>query len=160
MYFAQQATHPLKPPDMTAKLRQCILIGALVLCTDVFLLAQNPANILEGTWEMISRKEIFPDTTIDHGVFQGPSFKILNSTHFAFGRQIIINGAPQEEVFAGGGRYSLVGDSVYTEYIEYHSNEPLIGYKITFKCEVVGDLWYHSGVVGNRLLQEIWRRVR
>jgi hypothetical protein len=136
----------------------CTLTLALCLTLPVF--SQDPANFLEGSWEMLSRKQVYPDTTIDLGRFPGPSYKILNSSHFAFGRQVIKAGQVEDDVFAGGGRYELVGDSVYTEYIEYHSEAPLVGQSITFNCKVIGDLWYHSGMLGNYVLEEVWRRVR
>ena len=48
-----------------------------------------------------------------------PSIKILNSTHFSWGYQ----SDSGEEVLAGGGRYTLEHDTLYTEYIEYHTSD-------------------------------------
>jgi len=107
---------------------------------------------------MASRKVIYPDTTINYTIL-GPSYKILNKTHFAFGRQTVISGEPQDDVFAGGGRYLLQGDTLYTEIIEYHSNQAIVGMSIAFKCRVEGNLWYHTGDIGNTKLEEVWRKV-
>ncbi|GIV58638.1 MAG: hypothetical protein D6746_16765 [Bacteroidetes bacterium] len=118
--------------------------------------AQAPANVLEGTWKLISQREVYPDTVI---VTQRvpPSIKILNSTHFAWGYQT----EDGEDVQAGGGRYTLVGDSIYIEHIQYHTSGALVGLDIHFDARVVGDsLWYHTGIfpTGYRL-EEVWRRV-
>lgn len=123
-------------------------------------LAQLPANKLEGSWEMVSRRYVYPDSVVTPEPFQGPAYKILNSTHFAFGRQTILSGEPQEDVYAGGGRYSLQKDTVYTEFVEYHSSAGLVGQALVFTCRLDGDLWYHSGLIGDFVLEEVWRRVR
>jgi hypothetical protein len=115
---------------------------------------------LVGTWEMVSQREVYPDTTIDRGRFLGPSYKILNKTHFAFGRQRIIGGVVQDDVFAGGGRYSFDGKSSYVEYVEYHESAPNVGLTIEFDCQLQGDsLWYHTGTIGEMRLEEVWKRV-
>jgi hypothetical protein len=122
-------------------------------------IADAQPGILEGTWQMVSQRQVYADTTIDRGTFLGPSYKIINATHFAFGRQTVIDGEPQEDVFAGGGRYTLQGDTLYTEIIEYHSNQGLVGTSLKFKCRVEGDLWYHTGIIGSLRLEEVWQRV-
>ncbi len=122
---------------------------------------QAQSNPLVGTWEMVSQRSIYPDTTIDRGRYLGPSYKMLNDTHFAFGRQQIINGVVEDDVYAGGGRYKFDGDSAYTEYIEYHESAPNVGLTVKFKARLVGDsLWYHTGQIGQMRLEEVWRRVK
>ncbi len=116
---------------------------------------QLPATPLEGSWRLVSQLIIYPDTTIDRGSTLNPSFKILNSTHFAFGRMA----ADEEEgVYAGGGRYTYDGTR-YTEYIEYHSSAPLVGTSITFDVRLEGNRWYHSGQIGDFRLEEVWERI-
>ena len=116
---------------------------------------QLPSNHLEGTWRLVSQQAVYPDTTIVSTNIP-PSMKILNSTHFSWGYQSTTG----EEVLAGGGRYTLQGDTLYTEYIEYHTSEVLIGQAIPFTVKVIGDIWYHTGVFpsGYRL-EEVWRRI-
>jgi len=139
-------------------MRMVPLFFIMLLVTPVCALAQ--ANPLVGTWEMVSQRSIYPDTTIDRGRYLGPSYKILNDTHFAFGRQTIINGVVEDDVYAGGGRYTFDGDSSYTEYIEYHESAANVGLTIKFKAKLVGDsLWYHTGQIGVMRLEEVWRRV-
>ncbi len=122
--------------------------------------AQTPSTLLEGTWEMVSRRSVYADSIVTPAPVQGPSFKILNGTHFAFGRQTVQGGEAMDDVYAGGGRYTVDGDSMYVEHVEYHSSAGLVGQSLRFRCRVDGDIWYHSGQIGDFLLEETWRRVR
>ena len=116
-----------------------------------------PANPLQGSWRLVSQKLIYPDSTVNvRGTSVPPSTKILNDTHFAFGYQT----EDGEEVYAGGGRYTLEGDSLYTEHIEYHSSIPNVGQSLTFKYRVEGNRWYHTGQIGNFVLEEVWERIK
>ncbi len=130
-----------------------LLLNGLLISPSVF--AQAPSNHLEGSWRLVSQRSIYPDTVIVT-LNVPPSIKILNSTHFSWGYQSD-NGA---EVLAGGGRYSLESDTLYTEYLEYHTSEALVGVALLFTAHVVGDLWYHVGEFpsGYRL-EEVWRRI-
>lgn len=130
------------------------------LLFSVAAIAQSPGTILEGTWEMVSRRSVYPDSIVTPAPIQGPSFKMLNATHFAFGRQTVQRGEAMDDVYAGGGRYTVDGDSLYTEHIEYHSSAGLVGQSIKFRCKVVDDIWHHTGQIGDFLLEETWRRVR
>jgi len=130
----------------------------LLLLATTASYAQLPTNELEGSWEYVSRRMIYPDTVITEALYEGPAYKILNSTHFAFGRQTVFDGMVQEDVFAGGGRYTLV-DSVYTEFIEYHSTSGLVGQVVVFHVRVEKDLWYQRGRLGDHYLEEVMRRV-
>ena len=130
------------------------VIGSLLLMAGSAQ-AQLPANILEGSWRLVSQHSVYPDTVIVT-TNPPPSIKILNSTHFSWGYQ----SEEGEDVLAGGGRYTLDGDSVYTEFLEYHVTEVLVGVALQFSVRIVGDLWYHSGEFpsGYRL-EEVWRRI-
>ncbi len=115
---------------------------------------QMPANVLGGTWEMVSQKLVYPDSTVDRTEQTPYTLKILNSTHWAFGRQM----GDDEEVFAGGGWYEYDGDT-YTEHIIYHSGA-LAGESIKFNARIDGDTWHHSGDLGDFVIEEVWQRVR
>jgi len=118
--------------------------------------AQRPANELEGTWRMVSQELVYPDTVIDQSNQWGPGYKILNSTHFAWGRET----ADGETVLAGGGRYEYYPkQDVYVEHIEYHSDPALSGSTLRFEARVEGDTWFHVGEVGDYKLREVWKRV-
>lgn len=108
---------------------------------------------VQGAWEMVDIRVIYPDR-VDRPQHRQRQIKILTPTHFAFGRQA----DDPEEVYAGGGRYEVDGNT-YTEHIEYHSSAPLVGTAIEFECRVEDDLWYHSGIIGDFRLEETWRRI-
>jgi len=121
------------------------------------VMGQLPANHLEGTWRLVSQRAVYtdPDSVIVTANIP-PSMKILNSTHFSWGYQ----SDDGEEVLAGGGRYTLEGDTLYTEYIEYHTSPVYVGLAIRFTARVVGDLWYHTGEFPSGFrLEEVWRRL-
>jgi hypothetical protein len=128
---------------------------ALLVLSAMTAQGQLPANHLEGTWRLVSQRAVYPDTIIVTATIP-PSMKILNSTHFSWGYQ----SDDGEDVLAGGGRYTLQADTLYTEYIEYHTSPVLIGLPVRFTAKVVGDLWYHTGEFpsGYRL-EEVWRRL-
>ncbi len=130
-----------------------MVVPLLVLAVSVH--AQLPANVLEGSWRLVSQRSIYPDTVVVT-TNPPPSIKILNSTHFSWGYQ----SDSGEDVIAGGGRYTLQGDTLYTEYLEYHVSEVLVGQALRFSVRIVGDLWYHAGEFpsGYRL-EEVWRRI-
>jgi hypothetical protein len=118
--------------------------------------AQRPSNELEGTWRMVSQELVYPDSVVDQSDQWGPGYKILNSTHFAWGRETQ-NG---EEVLAGGGRYEYDPEAdVYIEHIEYHSDPGFAGQTLRFTARVEGDTWYHIGDLSTYKLREVWKRV-
>ena len=132
-----------------------ILLILITLIAGPSTLAQAPANHLEGTWRIMSQRSVYPDTIIVT-LNVPPSIKMLNSTHFSWGYQ----SANGSEVLAGGGRYTLKNDTVYTEFLEYHTSEALVGAELTFSARVIGDLWYHVGEFPSGFrLEEVWRRV-
>jgi hypothetical protein len=119
--------------------------------------AQLPTNDLEGTWRMVSQELVYPDSVVDQSDQWGPGYKILNSTHFAWGRET----GDGDEVLAGGGWYEYYPESnTYIEHIEYHSDTDLAGAHIEFTARVEGDTWYHIGDLGEYKLREVWTRVK
>ena len=68
------------------KMASISLTSLLLLLFVSSAFGQKPANMLEGTWRMISQTEVRPDTTIVRTTVP-PEIKILNSTHFAWGYQ-------------------------------------------------------------------------
>jgi len=105
---------------------------------------------------MISRELVYPDSVVDQSDDWGPGFKILNSTHFAWGRET----KDGSQVLAGGGWYEYHPEkNVYIEHIQYHSDPALAGQTIRFTARVEGDTWYHIGKLGDFKLREVWKRV-
>lgn len=132
-----------------------VFLALLVGCP-VAALGQLPANDLEGTWRMVSQERVYPDSVEALDDRWGPSYKILNSTHFAWGRET----EDGETVLAGGGRYEYHPErNVYIEHIQYHSDPAFSGTTIRFEVRVEGDTWYHTGDLGDYKLREVWQRV-
>lgn len=138
-------------------IRRCFLLTILVLLLiPMEVRAQLPSNNLEGTWKMVSRELVYPDSVVDQSDDWGPGFKILNSTHFAWGRET----KDGSEVLAGGGWYEYHPEkNVYIEHIQYHSEPAFVGQSIRFTARVEGDTWYHIGELGDFKLREVWKRV-
>lgn len=132
------------------------LVFAVLLLGSTSARAQLPSNELEGTWKMVSQKLVYPDSVVNQSGNWGANYKILNSTHFAWGRET----KDGESVLAGGGRYEYYPQrNVYIEHIQYHSDPSLNGMTLRFKARVEGDTWYHIGEVGDYKLREVWKRV-
>ena len=132
------------------------LVVAVVLVGTTGAWAQLPSNELEGTWKMVSQELVYPDSVVDQSGSWGSNFKILNSTHFAWGRET----EDGESVLAGGGRYEYYPErDVYVEHIQYHSDPSMNGVRLRFEARVEGDTWYHIGEVGDYKLREVWERV-
>lgn len=132
------------------------LVVAVVLVSTTGAWAQLPSNELEGTWRMVSQELVYPDSVVDQSGSWGANFKILNSTHFAWGRET----EDGESVLAGGGRYEYYPErDVYVEHIQYHSDPSMNGVRLRFEARVEGDTWYHIGEVGDYKLREVWERV-
>lgn len=136
--------------------RLCIFVLALLLMGGTNAWAQLPSNELEGTWRMVSQELVYPDSVIDQSGNWGANYKILNSTHFSWGRET----EDGESVLAGGGRYEYYPErDLYVEHIQYHSDPALSGTTLRFEARVEGDTWYHIGEVGDYKLREVWERV-
>lgn len=134
----------------------CTATVLLALCAVTTAAAQLPTNELEGTWRMVRQELVYPDSVVDQSDQWGPGYKILNSTHFAWGRET----KDGEEVLAGGGRYEYYPEKdIYVEHIEYHSDPGFAGQSLEFTARVEGDTWYHIGDLGNYKLREVWKRV-
>ncbi|MFB6247041.1 MAG: hypothetical protein ABEL97_00555 [Salinibacter sp.] len=117
---------------------------------------QLPSNELEGTWKMVSQKLVYPDSVVDQSDHWGTNYKILNSTHFAWGRET----QDSSQVLAGGGTYEYYPErNVYIEHVQYHSDPAFAGQTLKFTARVEGDTWYHIGDLGNYKLREVWKRV-
>jgi len=137
-------------------LRHGFVIVALLLIGPVGTWAQLPANELEGTWKLVKQERVYADSTVDYTDRWGPGFKILNSTHFAWGRET----EDGSEVLAGGGWYEYFPEKeVYVEHIQYHSEPDLAGQTLKFTAKIDGDTWIHIGDLGDYRLREVWKRI-
>jgi hypothetical protein len=130
---------------------------ALLLIAPTGAWGQLPTNELEGTWKMVSQEVVYPDSVQDRSDDFGSNFKILNSTHFAWGRET----KDGKEVLAGGGRYEYYPEKdLYIEHIQYHSETAFAGQTLRFDARVEGNTWFITGDLGDGVeLKEVWRRV-
>jgi len=136
--------------------RLCVLVAAILLIGSTSIQAQLPANELEGTWTMVSQEQVYSDSVVDQSGSWRANYKILNSTHFAWGRET----EDGESVLAGGGRYEYYPErDLYIEHIQYHSGPSMDGTTLRFEARIEGDRWYHVGKVGDYRLREVWKRV-
>jgi hypothetical protein len=137
--------------------RLFVLTIALLLVGPAGASGQLPANELEGTWKMVSQEVVYPDSVQDRSNNWGANFKILNSTHFAWGRET----KDGTEVLAGGGRYEYYPEKdLYIEHIQYHSETAFAGQTLKFDARIKGNTWFVTGDLGDGVkLKEVWRRV-
>jgi hypothetical protein len=116
-----------------------LLFVLLLSCsTDV----QEKRKPLEGTWELVSGKMTWADSSISYPYSDyHRMIKIISKKHFVFINQ---DTTGEEYSDFGGGSYSLEGD-IYTEHIEFFSPVDFIGKSFSFNSEVKGDQWIMSG---------------
>ncbi len=84
---------------------------------------------------MVPQELVYPDSVVDQSGSWGANVKILNSTHFAWGRET----EDGESVLAGGGRYEYHPErDVCVEHIQYHSDPSMNGGTLRFEARVEG----------------------
>jgi hypothetical protein len=119
--------------------------------------SQEP-NPFVGSWEMVSYKEIWPDTTImgDKSTLQ--SIKVLSSTHFAL---ITINPIDSSFRHGGAGSYSY-SDNKYIEKIMYFSIPIMMSKSYDYEYKFEGDTWTIAGDLEefDLKIEEVWRRLK
>ena len=121
--------------------------------------SQEP-NPFVGSWELVSSKSIYSDTTISADMSALQSIKILSQTHFAY---VTTMKAQDSIIFvrAGSGTYSF-NEKEYVEKIEYSSVPEMLGKAYDFTHEIKGDTWSHIGDLENFnvKIEEVWRRTK
>lgn len=111
----------------------------LLAVTGFILLAgsctKKDSNPLEGAWRLVysewpGHSMTFPDR------ITGSSIKFFSSEHFAYAGMLLIDDVPMH--YLGGGRYYFEGNR-YTEFIDYHRSEDIIGTSVRIIKEIRGD---------------------
>jgi hypothetical protein len=102
---------------------------------------------IAGYWKLLTGTLIEKGDTITTDYTKDVSFiKIINDTHFAFLQHDLKRGKDSVAVFvAGGGRYSLAGNS-YTEHLEYCSAREWEANGFAFTVTLKGDTLTQRGV--------------
>ena len=150
-----------------------LLLALLVNC------AGERESKLEGVWELVSAKYTSPDTTIVTTPTDWKQIKVITKSHFVFVGQEPVRGkfrgiptdaellAAARTFFAGGGTYTLVGDT-YTENLQFFFNPNYVGHSVPYKCQMEGDRWIQSGIYPAKSiglkehdmeLYEVWKRI-
>lgn len=110
---------------------------------------------LYGTWILESAVFTTEDSVFKDDKSNKKQMKIVTPGHFMF----IISNANDKFMMASGGK-AIVNDGTYTEIIQYSSEPDALNKTYRFTAKVVGDTWYHSGMVGNWKLEEVWKKVK
>ncbi len=90
-----------------------------------------PVQRAGGTWRMVPQELVYPDSVVDQSGSWGANVKILNSTHFAWGRE------------TEDGESVLAERDVCVEHIQYHSDPSMNGGTLRFEARVEGRLVPH-----------------
>ena len=130
-------------------------------CTATTVEEKNP---IEGTWELISSKTIYTDTTIIGLEGQDRQIKMISRTHFVW----ISQDTSRYNVSGfGGGRYTLNGDN-FTEHIDMFIAPYWVGKSVPYKIKIEGDTFIQSGTVpykewgfadSDYKTIEVWKRI-
>jgi len=134
--------------------------------------ADLKVSSLDGSWKFTGQNDHTTDPPLWMEAEEGFIHqKHLTSTHFTWLSYNIEN---DELVGAGGGAYTLEGNT-YTEYIEFfHPVGSYLGQAIPFEASVEEGIWYHKGfgmimefdavigemvVVDTAVIDEQWARI-
>lgn len=134
-----------------------LFLTLLLLTTISFAFSQSKKKSpLYGTWILESAVFTTEDSVLKEDKSKKKQMKIVTPGHFMF---IISNAADDKFIMASGGK-AIVDDGTYTEIIEYSSDPAALKKTYRFTAKVVGDTWYHSGMIGNWKLDEVWKKVK
>jgi len=102
--------------------------------------SQDQKSPVTGAWQLISGKTVTPDTVIiAPASVHGDYMKIIGEKHFAtIWQDLTIDPSNLWHAGFNGGTYTLE-DEVYTESLEYFSEESSIGGTFMAKVEFSGD---------------------
>ncbi|WP_155975778.1 hypothetical protein [Daejeonella oryzae] len=131
-----------------------LLLTSLLLALFFAGFCQPKKSKLYGTWILESSVFTTEDSVYREGESYKKEMKIVSPGHFIF---IINKTSDNSFIMASGGRAIIDGDN-YTEIIDYSSRPDALNQTYRFKAKVVGDKWYHTGLIGNWKLEEVWRR--
>ncbi len=132
----------------------------MILSVAVLMLAascaQEEKSPLEGAWDLVysewpGHNLTFPDR------IQGSSIKFFSKEHFAYAGKLNIDDVPMH--FLGGGRYILDGNR-YSEMIDYHRSEDIIGTTVRILIEIRGDTLIQKWPADDDWVLDDWHNVQ
>jgi hypothetical protein len=119
--------------------------------------SQSSSNSpLYGTWILQSATFTSGDTVTKDDKSTKKQMKIISPGHFAF---IISNAADDKFIMASGGRVIIDGNN-YTEIVDYSSEPTSVNATYKFITKIVGDTWYHNGMIDKMKMEEVWKKVK
>lgn len=102
---------------------------------------------LVGTWKLISGTTIKgTDTVVTDYTIGQEMIKIISPTHFAFLRHDLYKGKDSTASYAAGGGRVKIGDSTYTELLDYFSVREWEGGEFELSYQISGDTLITTGV--------------
>lgn len=99
-----------------------------------------PESPIKGAWRLVEIKHVSNGKEAYHfpgGGFEMQQIKIWTNGHFSFSGLYSMNNESTDNY--GGGTYSIDGENIYSENIEYSASKPLVGTSIKMRIEVVGN---------------------
>lgn len=100
-----------------------------------------------GTWKLISGTTIKgTDTVVTDYTIGQEMIKIISPTHFAFLRHDLNKGKDSTASYAAGGGRVKIGDSTYTELLDYFSVREWEGGEFKLSYQISGDTLITTGV--------------
>lgn len=135
-----------------------LLVSAFTIlsCTGGIKNTNNTVSI-EGTWQGASYKYGFGQSNFNDFTKNQPHIKLITENYFTW---VAYDSVSKKVFSAGGGRYSLEGDTL-TEWIDFGLGmDAYLGRKQTFIVKTAGDMLFLSGFLSDSLkIEEIWRKV-
>ena len=122
------------------------LFAILLFCS---CQTEKTASPITGTWQLLTGTTIEQnDTTVTDYTRDKKFLKMINDTHFSFIGHDLGGGADSATAFftAGGGKYTLTGDTLYTEHLEFCSARDWENHDFTFTVTIHGDTLLQKGM--------------
>lgn len=100
-----------------------------------------------GTWKLLTGTTIKgTDTVVTDYTIGQEMIKIISPTHFAFLRHDLNKGKDSTASYAAGGGRVKIGDSTYTELLDYFSVREWEGGEFELFYKISGDTLITTGV--------------
>ncbi len=126
-----------------------LAVLAMLICAQ-----QAWSHPLEGSWQFVSGEYFTASGNFKAKAPEITSTKVIAGGHFNY-----VTLKNDQFHYAAGGRYQII-DTQFVEYIDYGNIPTLLGKRLAFDFELVGDEWHHRLYEQGKLVEyEIWRRL-
>jgi len=136
--------------------RQLMLFLCAFVLTSTICFGQL-SNQIMGSWTIVSLKYTYPNGSMfEKHEFKYPTLKIFTKAYYSYGNIYNDQGTLNA---AGGGRYSIVGDTL-TEKISYCLNPDFMGKESRFQIRIENNKLFESGTLPIGLkIEEEYKRI-